>query len=189
MGTGEFEPATEIDARTCSERRERAELVERLFKEHNEALLRFLSARVGSAQEANEVAQEAYVRMLSLEQTGAVSYLRAFLFKTAENIAIDRRRRETVHARAMTSPLFSEHADRRTPERRVAGEQTLERLHRVIAALPAKCRHAFVLYEFHGMSFEEIAAGMRISERMVRKYVVRALLHCRTALDWKGSTE
>ena len=71
----------------------RAAVIERLFREHNEALIRFLRGRVGSRNEALEVAQEAYVRLLSLDQPGAVSYLRAFLFKTAANIAIDRRRR------------------------------------------------------------------------------------------------
>jgi len=76
----------------------RAEVVERLFREHNEALIRFLRGRVGSHNEALEVAQEAYVRLLSLDQPGAVSYLRAFLFKTAANIAIDRRAVEAMLA-------------------------------------------------------------------------------------------
>ncbi|HEY0339863.1 MAG TPA: sigma factor, partial [Steroidobacteraceae bacterium] len=75
----------------------RAALVDRLFREHNEALIRFLTVRVRSPQEARDVAQEAYVRLLSLDEPGAVSYLRAFLFKTAANIAVDRRRREVVH--------------------------------------------------------------------------------------------
>ncbi|HEY0342034.1 MAG TPA: sigma-70 family RNA polymerase sigma factor, partial [Steroidobacteraceae bacterium] len=85
--------------------------------------------------------------------------------------------------------LFQELADIRTPERRVAGEQALERLQRLIAALPAKCQRAFVLNEFYGMDFASIAREMRISERMVRKYVVRALVQCRSALDWKGGME
>ena len=75
----------------------RGQVVERLFREHNEALIRFLRARVGSHNEAREVAQEAYVRLLSLDQPGAVSYLRAFLFKTAANIAIDRGRRHRTY--------------------------------------------------------------------------------------------
>jgi RNA polymerase sigma-70 factor (ECF subfamily) len=126
--------------------------------------------------------------MLSLDEPGAVSYMRAFLFKTAANIAIDRKRRDQAHARAARSPPFPEVIDIRTPERRVAGEQALQRLQRVIAAMPAKCRQAFVLNEFYGMDFAAIAAEMRISERMVRKYVVRALMQCRAALD-RGGTE
>jgi RNA polymerase sigma-70 factor (ECF subfamily) len=64
--------------------------VERLFREHNAALLRFISAKIGSEQEAREIAQEAYVRLLQLDHPEAVSYLRAFLFKTAANLAVDR---------------------------------------------------------------------------------------------------
>src|SRR5471032_3133466 len=104
----------------------RTSVVERLFREHNEALIRFLRGRVGSHNEALEVAQEAYVRLLSLHEPGAVSYLRAFLFRTAANLAVDRQRREDVHTRAAALPLFHEFADTRTPERRVAGVQEIE---------------------------------------------------------------
>jgi RNA polymerase sigma factor (sigma-70 family) len=165
------------------EDRLRAELVEKLFREHNEALLRFLRARVGSLHEAREVAQEAYVRLLSLDKPGAVSYMRAFLFKTAANIAIDRRRREDVHQRATEPELFREFADTLTPERRLADEQTLRRLERLIAALPPRCQEAFVLSQIQGVEFAEIARRMGLSESMVRKYVMRALLQCRARLD------
>lgn len=164
-------------------RRQHAELVERLFREHNEALIRFLMARLRSYQDAREVAQEAYVRVLSLDEPGAVSYLRAFLFKTAANLATDRQRRAATHLRATELPLFHEFADARTPERRAADEQTVQRLERLVAAMPAKCREAFVLYQFEGLELSEIAQRMSLTERMVRKYVVRALLHCRTHLD------
>jgi RNA polymerase sigma-70 factor (ECF subfamily) len=174
------------DAHSAEEPRSRAELVERLFREHNEALVRFLLPRLRSYQEAREVAQEAYVRLLSLDEPGAVSYLRAFLFKTAANLAVDRRRRDEVHARATELPLFHDFVDVRTPERRVAGEQAMQRLQRLIAAMPPKCRRAFVLHQFDGLDFASIAREMNISERMVRKYVVRALVQCRAQLGLKG---
>src|SRR5687767_9404878 len=91
-------------------------LVERLFREHNEALIRFLRPRVRSRQEAREVAQEAYVRLLSLDRAGAVSYLRAFLFKTAANLAVDRLRHDESQARTAEAPLFHEFIEARTPE-------------------------------------------------------------------------
>jgi RNA polymerase sigma-70 factor (ECF subfamily) len=164
-------------------RRQHTELVERLFREHNEALIRFLMARLHSYQDAREVAQEAYVRVLSLDEPGAVSYLRAFLFKTAANLATDRQRRAATHLRATELPLFHEFADARTPERRASDEQTVQRLERLVAAMPAKCREAFVLYQLEGLELPEIAQRMGMTERMVRKYIVRALLHCRTQLD------
>jgi RNA polymerase sigma factor (sigma-70 family) len=159
------------------------ESIERLFREHNEALIRFLLPRLRSRQAALEVAQEAYVRLLSLDQPGAISYLRSFLFKTAANLAVDRLRREDIHTRAMDTPLFREFTDNRTPERAVATAQEVKRLGDLLMALPPKCRQAFILNRFHGMEFPAIAAEMKLSERMVRTYVVRALLYCRANLE------
>src|SRR4029077_21204262 len=121
----------------------RASVVERLFREHNEALIRFLRGRVGSQNEAREIAQEAYVRLLSLDQPGAVSYLRAFLFKTAANIAIDRRRRHQNFDKVAGRQLFTELTENRTPERQLSGEQALRHLGVLIEGMPPKCREAF----------------------------------------------
>jgi len=158
-------------------------VIERLFREHNEALIRFLITRLRSSQEAHEVAQEAYVRLLSLHEPGAVSYLRAFLYKTAANLATDRLRREDIHDRATKLPLFHEFADALSPERQVAGVQEIQRLERLLDHLPPKCRQAFVLNRFYGMDFPTVARKMGLKERMVRTYVVRALLYCRSRFD------
>jgi RNA polymerase sigma factor (sigma-70 family) len=158
-------------------------VIESLFREHNEALIRFLLTRLRSYQEAREVAQEAYVRLLSLHEAGAVSYLRAFLYKTAANLATDRLRREEVHDRATELPLFHEFADALSPERQVAGVQEIQRLQRLLDDLPPKCRQAFVLNRFYGMDFPAVAREMGLKERMVRTYVMRALLYCRSRFD------
>src|ERR1700743_1209613 len=129
----------------------RAAVIERLFREHNEALIRFLRGRVGSHNEALEVAQEAYVRLLSLDQPGAVSYLRAFLFKTAANIAIDRRRRNQNFDRVAGRELFTELTENRTPERQLSGEQTLRHLGALIEGMPPKCRESFVMNQIQGL--------------------------------------
>ena len=161
----------------------RANVVERLFREHNEALIRFLRGRVGSRNEALEVAQEAYVRLLSLDQPGAVSYLRAFLFKTAANIAIDRRRRHQNFDKVAGRQLFTELAENRTPERQLSGEQTLRHLGALIENMPPKCRESFVMNQIQGLDAATIARRLGITDSMVRKYVVRALLHCRAHID------
>src|SRR6201992_158907 len=70
----------------------------RLFVAHNKELLSFLMVRLGEA-EAHEVAQEAYARLLRLDQPETLSFLRAYLFKTAANLSIDRlRHRQTLKA-------------------------------------------------------------------------------------------
>src|ERR1700722_14185916 len=51
---------------------DRAVEVTELFRSHNRTLVRFLQAKLQDPQEAREIAQEAYVRLLELERTGAV---------------------------------------------------------------------------------------------------------------------
>jgi RNA polymerase sigma factor (sigma-70 family) len=164
--------------------RQRAELVTRLFREHNEALVRFLALRLRSQQEAKEIAQEAYVRLLKLDQPGAVSFLRAFLFKTAANLAVDRIRHEQMARRVVRESKFLEElTSQPTPEQAVTDAQELKLVEDLINELPPKCRRAFLLYKVYGLGFADIAKQMGLGERMVRTYVWRAVLYCRAGLD------
>lgn len=163
--------------------------VERLFREHNSALLRFVAAKLGSEQEAREVAQEAYVRVLRLNHPEAVSYLRAFLFKTAANLALDR-----LRARGRRPPTCSVGESEFAvfhlcPERQIAGEQTVAIIRQALAELPHKCRQVFLLHRIQGFSRAEIAERMGLRERMVRMYMARALAHVRARLDQAEGNE
>ena len=156
------------------------EEIKTLFQRHNDELVRYLVGRLKSRDEAVEVAQEAYIRLLRLDDTSTIGFLRAFLFRTATNIAIDRQRRR---GRAMAY-VEQEKADpdtqvfEFTPERQVASQQSLNRVIECIECLPPKCRHAFLEFKFRQRSYDDIAGEMGITTSMVRKYVIRALVHC-----------
>jgi RNA polymerase sigma factor (sigma-70 family) len=156
----------------------------RLYREHNQALIRFLMTRVDSEQEAQDVAHEAYVRMLQLDSRGAVSYLSAYLFKTAANIAVDRVRRsqvgQRVHqaiSRALGDAVFP------APEHELGSRQELELIARYLEELPPKCRQAFYLHRIHDLSLDAIASELGVTKRMVHHYLLRAIVHCRSRLD------
>jgi RNA polymerase sigma factor (sigma-70 family) len=169
---------------------ERAALIARLFREHNEALVRFLALRLRSQQEAREVAQEAYVRVLNLEQPGAVGFLRAFLFKTATNLAVDRiRHRQTVERVTREGRFWEELAGGPSAEQSAASAEELALAERLMNQLPPKCRRALLLHKIYGLEFSEIARQMGLKERMVRRYVERALVYCRAGLNAARSEE
>jgi RNA polymerase sigma-70 factor (ECF subfamily) len=163
--------------------------VERLFREHNAALLRFISAKIGSEQEAREIAQEAYVHLLQLNHPEAVSYLRAYLFKTASNLAIDRLRQRgrRTHVTSVAEVDFA--VFELSPERQVSGEQRLELFESAVAQLPPKCRQAFLMHRVDDIPIEEIAERMAIGACMVRRYISRALEHVRRQLDLADQQE
>jgi RNA polymerase sigma factor (sigma-70 family) len=161
----------------------RTETIARLFREHNEALTRFLAARLRSTQEAQEVAQEAYVRMLDLDNPGAVSFMRAFLYRTAANLAVDRIRSRERRAALDEARMAHEHRETLTPERMIGSRQEVEIVERLLSELPPACRRAFLLNRVEGLSPEEIGQQMGVAARTVRHYILQALLYCRAGLD------
>lgn len=161
----------------------RAETIARLFREHNEALTRFLAARLRSTQEAQEVAQEAYVRVLNLDRPGAVSFLRSFLYKTAANLAVDRIRSRERRAQLHEARILDDRGETPTPERTIGGRQDVEIVARRLAELPPKCRQAFLLNRVEGLDPEEISRQMNVAPRTVRHYILQAFLHCQAGLE------
>ena len=178
------------DGATMSDR-ERSELVERLFREHNTTLVRFLTTRLHSVSEAREVAQEAYVRVLQLDKPGASNLLRAYLFRVALNLAIDRIRRRKVqqHAHETEPDLMEAAEDLCDPERYAVAREDLMLVSRSLTELPEKCLKAFLMYRLEGQTQTQIAERLGISDRTVNNYVRRAMLSCRLRMEGLSADE
>ena len=162
--------------------------VSELFREHNRMLVGYLRSRLGSEQEAKEVAQEAYVRVLQLHEPGAPGLLRAYLFKTAANLAVDRLRHRRVRQRSEEQPqLFDELNPTRgeldDPAEQLLAREQADQLLRILQELPAKCQQVMNLHRFEGASQRDVSLRLGISERMVRRYVTYAMVYCRLRLD------
>lgn len=168
----------------CESDRVRAEAVAQLFREHNRSLVSYLAMRLRSLQEAKEVAQEAYVRLLQLDQPGAESFLRAYLFKVATNLAVDRLRQRGRRQRYEEDvPTDELETGLEEPSRRTLAREQLGALIAGLEELPEKCRSAFLMYRLDGLTQQEIATQLGVSERMVRTYVTQALVYCRLRTD------
>ncbi len=157
--------------------------IEELFREHNRLLVQLLTARLGSAQTAKDVAQEAYVKLLNLDEDRAVSHQRAYLFKVAQNLATDRLRQREKTRRGQAVELFDDEDEGADPLRSAAASQELRFLKAVLKELPPKCQRAFTLHRYQGLTFAEAAREMNLTERMIRIYVARALAYCQSRLD------
>jgi RNA polymerase sigma-70 factor (ECF subfamily) len=157
----------------------RAQELSRLVEEHNRALHAFLMTRLRDEQEAKDVAQEAYVQVLQLNEPGAINFLRAYLFKTAANIAINRAKQRSVRGRLDELEAHEEPVDRRSPERWALAAEEVEIFRGALFELPPKCRRAFVLHRFKEWDVERIAEDLGIRPRMVRHYLLQAGLYCK----------
>jgi RNA polymerase sigma-70 factor (ECF subfamily) len=114
--------------------------------------------------------------------------LRAYLFKTAANLAVDRLRHRRVRQRSEEQPqLFEElnptGGELDDPAEQLLAREQADQLLRILQELPAKCQQVMNLHRFEGASQRDVSLRLGISERMVRRYVTYAMVYCRLRLD------
>lgn len=155
-------------------------LLERYYRE----LLNFLARRVSDRDAAADLAQESYARVLAVSQAGqAIGDARALLYRTAHNLLIDRHRRQQVRRHEDLDTLAESELPQapthQQPEEALASAQVVRAYVRAIEALPPRCREAFVLHVFDGLTHAQVGQRMGISASMVEKHIVRAMLACK----------
>ena len=165
-----------------------AELVAHLFERYADTLYQFLRGRMACRQDAEDVAQEAFVRVLGCERWEAIAHPRAFLFATAHNIAVDRYRREQLHIMDLHAEVreWEIHHPAPSVEDAVCARQELHELYEAIDRLPPRCRRVFVLRKFHDLSHKDIATELGISISTVEKHLAKALRLCEKHLQRNG---
>jgi RNA polymerase sigma factor (sigma-70 family) len=154
-----------------------------LFEAHNRTLVSFLVNRLGSEAEAKEVAQEAYVRLLQLHEPNTVSFLRAYLFRVAANLAVDRLRSRSRSERYDTVRDPDELTDTLEPERQVSASEALHLVRQALRELPPRYQQVFYLDRAGGKTAIQIGQELGIGERQVRTYLRRILVYCQQRLD------
>ena len=141
---------------------------ESLYDELRDPLTRRLERLVGDARTAEDLRQEAFARAWkSGPRDAGRGHMRAWLHRTAHNLAIDelrrRRTRDWVPYDDELAPAFYD-AD---PEERIAAREALERL-------SAHERFLLLMRFEGGLSHAEIGKLLEIGEEAARKRVARA---------------
>ncbi|MGH6860328.1 MAG: sigma-70 family RNA polymerase sigma factor [Phyllobacterium sp.] len=151
---------------------------------HYDELVRHLTRKLGNAVVATDVAQDTYLRLQSVPAGIDIQSPRAFIFRVADNLAIDHLRKEASRARYFTTEQIPERAmDAPLQDRVLDYRQRLALLEQAIAELPPKCRETFLMHKYDGLSHAEIARELHISRSMVEKHIMKALAHCRDRLS------
>jgi RNA polymerase sigma-70 factor (ECF subfamily) len=161
----------------------RPEQLARLFERFRRPLLRYLTDLLTRREEAEDVLQETYVRLMQIEriENGRV---RALIFKVATNLAYDRfRERRARGPHADDAELAEAPSDEPAPERIVAFEQAIGIVKRTLLELEPRCRQVFLLRTAHDLRYEEIAARLGISKRTVEREMQHALDVCQRRLS------
>lgn len=170
-----------------------------LFGQHRGELLRFLVARCGDADEAEDLLQELWIKA-SGQPAGPVNNGRAYLFRMANNLVLDQARlRRRAMARdhswlaadGLAEGAVEERPDPSQPVDEVMSKaQEAALLRQAIDDLPPGAQRALRLHRFEGLGQAEVAQIMGISRSGVEKHLAVAMKHLRNSLrdcGWWGA--
>lgn len=108
---------------------------------------------------------------------------RAYLHTVAKGLLINHWRRRDVERAYLEALAATPEACAPSPEARLLIIETLVRIDHMLAALPDKVRQAFLLSQLDGLTYAVIAERLGVSERMVKKYMARAMFECLLVAD------
>lgn len=158
--------------------------IEQLYSDHRGWLYGWLRRKLGCAHHAEDLTQDTFLKvMLSRDALSGMRTPKAFLTTTAQHLLIDRARRQMIEQRylAELAAMAESCPGYPSPEQILETLQALELISIMLESLPPRPRQAFLMHYLEDMPQSTIAEALGVSTRMVRKYLVQALLHCQTA--------
>lgn len=149
--------------------------IAQFFEDNHHALVSYVYSWMRSRSDALDIVQEAYCRVMRLDNIASVGHLRGYLFKTAKNIATDWVRQRTVRdAYVQEEPLRGD-SQSASPEEIWLAREELDEVARDIEMLPHKCRVALTMIRLEGGSYEDVATHFNIKIHSARRLVERAM--------------
>ena len=160
-----------------------------VFLEHRSALVDYATPILGCRSQAEDVVQEAYLRVCSVHQPSgnepSILHPVAYLFRTVRNLALNSIRRQNAEKTVAIGGdvMDSMVSSAPSPEHQALYRDELETIARALDDLPDRTRRAFELHRLGGYTFHQVAETLGISVGLAHKLVRDALTHCADRLD------
>ncbi|UQY36759.1 sigma-70 family RNA polymerase sigma factor [Pseudomonas fulva] len=149
-----------------------------LYGTHHRWLNGWLRRSLGCSQQAADLAQDTFVRLLMRGKPISDHAPRALLVRVARGLVIDHWRRDALERAYLDALAQLPEASYPSPEVRHEALECLERIAGLLDGLKPAIREAFLLYQLGGLTHRQIAEQLGISSRTVERHVASALLHC-----------
>jgi RNA polymerase sigma factor (sigma-70 family) len=159
--------------------------VSAIEKQHGQRLRRFLAVRLrNAAADLPDLVQEVFLRLLRVHRHETIRSPEAYLFTVASHVLHQHMLRQSAipHGIELNELLVESEAPESDPAAQADAQQRVERLDRVLDQLSPKAYAALVLHRRDGYSIEEIGEQLGISRNVAKKYLAKALAHCRERL-------
>lgn len=149
-----------------------------LFNKYRGALLRHVARFAASREDASDLVQDTYLRVMDrISMSRFDGEARAYLFRTATNLARDHYRRQKfrAHASLEEAPEETLRATEPTPDEIISADQVTATLRAAIRDMPEGARAVFLLARSREMPYEDIAKQLGVGRRTVERRVAEAV--------------
>lgn len=156
--------------------------VEVLYNDHHHWLTGWLRRKLGCPENAADLAQDTFIRVLSAREAPTLIEPRAFLTTVAKRVLFNFYRRQDLE-RAYLEALaqMPEHVVPSEEDRAII-LQTLLELDQLLDGLPKQVKRAFLLAQLDGLTYAQIGAQLGISIATVKRHLTKAAMRCYFAL-------
>lgn len=154
-----------------------------LFDRSGRDLLRFLASRLPNSHDAEDLAQEVYLRLLRVDDVGVIRDPRSFALRVASNVAHEHRMLLRNRLEHSPEALEGQPAEDPGPYDRAWQAQEMRRLGEVLRTLNPTCRAIVLMHRRDHMTYQEIADFFGLSVGMVKKHLSFGLAACRDFLQ------
>lgn len=160
-------------------KRQRAAWLVQHVLPHERVLRGWLINHFRDHAEVDDVVQECYALMMSMEDVSHIKNVRNYLVVAARSVVLQRlRRAKVVHIESVGEMgRLNIASELPSPESHVSGIQKLRQLEQCVGQLPDRCREVFLLRKMNGLTQRQIAERLSISENTVQKHLAKALKH------------
>lgn len=152
---------------------------------HERALLLKAQRLCGNCEDARDMVQDVFARMLATEGWAAITHPQAFMMRTLRNLAIERMRRSKIVD--FRQIVDAEHLgladDAPGPQQIAEGREALEDFQQALDQLPERCRTVFVRRRIEEQTPRQIAAELNLSLSTLEKRLSRAIELITRALE------
>ena len=151
-----------------------------LFVQHRGSLVDYAARIVGSRVQAEDVVQEAWLRLRLAEEQRAVLEPVAYLYRLVRNLAIDTRRKLSREIMQISSEQTTLGVPDEAPtaERTAAAKDELRLVLEALAALPERTRIAVRMNRIEGRTLQEVANHLDLSVTRTFTIIAEGVAHC-----------
>lgn len=153
-----------------------------IYQEHYRWLVQLLRRKLGNVEQAADLAQDTFARILAANQYHDLREPKAYLTTVSTRLVAQHFRRYALEQAYLSALASQPEATSPSPETVTLVVEALAAISRVLEGLPARTREIFLLSQLDGMKYVDIARQLDVSVNVVQKAMVKGFQHCYQAV-------